>query len=580
MIAFEKLDKLGKTFAASVSKENLDAHLCWFSGVRRDTGGAGENAAADYIVKALQSYGVEYIVHEMPLYLSYPISARLEIAGETGAAFSALTHSFGRSTGPEGIEAELVYRSIENMSDVKGRIVLVDGLQEPVPTVDAYQAGAAAIVFANATNVLHNMIATPVWGTPALSHFDHIPDIPVITIGRGDGDMLKERLCAGNMRVRVYTEVKTGWVGSKLPEAIIRGSGDAEKFILAGGHYCAWEVGTTDNATGDACLLEMARILNENKEKLNRTIRIAWWPGHSHGRYAGSSWYSDTFWENLSKNCLLYYNIDSPGSRSATDYYLKHTTAEAQSFGQLVLTKVIGANDCPVFRPSHSADQSFLMLGIPSCSTYSFIPEGHEDRKPWTGGSAGGWWWHSKFDTYDKADVEILAKDTLIGLVFTSDLANTPVIPFDFCDVAEEAEAFVRKLSEKAGTSFDFKTLHAKISVFAAAAESLRDAMKRTHAADAQREINEIILKVSRILVSVTYNASGRFIHDDAEATPLREITTEKLYPVLNAAVGLPILAGKREHGFLHAEVTRAANRTCDAFDSAAQLIEKSVRML
>ena len=65
--------------------------------------------------------------------------------------------------------------------------------------------------------------------------------------------------------------------------------------MLVHGHYDSWDVGVGDNATGDATLLEIARVLWKNREKLKRSVRIAWWPGHSTGRYAGSTWFADTF---------------------------------------------------------------------------------------------------------------------------------------------------------------------------------------------------------------------------------------------------------------------------------------------
>ncbi len=57
--------------------------------------------------------------------------------------------------------------------------------------------------------------------------------------------------------------------------------------MLVHGHLDSWGEGIGDNATGDATLLELARALHENRQNLARSVRIAWWSGHSHGRYAG-----------------------------------------------------------------------------------------------------------------------------------------------------------------------------------------------------------------------------------------------------------------------------------------------------
>ena len=563
----------------TVSEKNLDYDVTWLSSVRRDTGGPGEDAAAEHIIAELEKSDIEYRVYTMDLYLSYPVNARLEILGEDGFVLPALTHSFGKSTGRHGVVGSLKYTDANDMHTAAGRVALVDGLQEPTPTVDAFNAGASAIVFINEGNVIHNMIATPVWGTPALSQLDQIPNIPVISIKHEDGERLKALLRKKEVIVRVIAEVKTEWVRSKLPEAIIRGAYEPDKFILVGGHYCSWEVGTTDNATGNACLLEMARVLNANRDKLSRTVRIAWWPGHSHGRYAGSGWYSDRYWDDLSKNCLLYYNIDSPGVKNATQYYIKHTSAEVQGFAQAVISDVLGINGCKVMRPSKCADQSFLMIGVPSCSTYSFLPEGHPDRKPWTGGSAGGWWWHSEFDTRDKADITILAKDTRLCIAFAYNLANASVIPYDFSVVADEAIKKISKLASIAGKYIDFHPLIEKLYLFSDAASKLCKLQEEAIYKDAvsRRNLNDTIVKLSRILNPVIYNANGRFIHDQAEVAPLRHITKELLYPVISAAEGIPQFVGTNELGFLQAEVVRAINMTYDAFDRAVEIINREI---
>ena len=54
-----------------------------------------------------------------------------------------------------------------------------------------------------------------------------------------------------------------------------------------------------DVTTGDAAMLEIARILWANRGDLRRSVRLAWWPGHSTGRYAGSTWFADHFGRSL-----------------------------------------------------------------------------------------------------------------------------------------------------------------------------------------------------------------------------------------------------------------------------------------
>ena len=103
-----------------------------------------------------------------------------------------------------------------------------------------------------------------------------------------------------------------------LPVVEIRGQEDPDEFLLVHGHYDSWYVGIGDNATGDAALLELARVLWGLRDRLKRSVRIAWWPGHSTGRYAGSTWYADTFADEIDEWCIAQLNIDSPGCAGAT----------------------------------------------------------------------------------------------------------------------------------------------------------------------------------------------------------------------------------------------------------------------
>jgi N-acetylated-alpha-linked acidic dipeptidase len=97
-------------------------------------------------------------------------------------------------------------------------------------------------------------------------------------------------------------------------------------------------VGVGDNATGDATLLEVANVLWQQ-----RSVRIAWWPGHSTGRYAGSTWYADTFALDLSENCVAHINCDNPGCRRATEYRDLAWTPETADYARGIMTRYSSA---------------------------------------------------------------------------------------------------------------------------------------------------------------------------------------------------------------------------------------------
>ena len=115
------------------------------------------------------------------------------------------------------------------------------------------------------------------------------PAVPVVCINHPDGEALIADVQRGAVRASIKTWLREGWMRCLLPVVEIRGQDDPDEFLLVHGHYDSWYEGIGDNATGDAALLELARVLWGLRDRLKRTVRIAWWPGHSTGRYAGST---------------------------------------------------------------------------------------------------------------------------------------------------------------------------------------------------------------------------------------------------------------------------------------------------
>ena len=474
--------------------------------------------------------------------------------------FRCVTHSFAQSTGPDGLAADIVVVDGGPFASARGQIALVDGLATPVTILQASRAGCAGIIFANEDRFIHNMIGTTIWGTPEFDEVERMPAVAAISVDVDAGAAIKAMLARGRVQAVMTTQVDTGWYRSKLPEVRIAGSREPEQFVLVGGHYCAWHEGITDNATGDACVLEMAKLLWKERTSLERSVRVCWWPGHSHGRYSGSTWYADTFFHDLAEHGLAYYNIDSPGVKGATAYYCRNTCAEYEGYCRAVVASVTGQTNAPAFRPMRAADQSFLASGMPSFSAYPFLPDGHPDKRPWTGGCGNAWWWHTEHDTLDKADVSILATDVRVGLEAVWGLANATFLPLDYRATVHELMDVVAGFQAKA-PGLDFAPLLADVRALAAALdvfESTRAAGKVSTAA----RWNATAMRLGRILNPLIYTRGGRFHHDPAEWSPILRATKRFTLPGLNKAEGLAQIEGQPEHGFLKTQLVRELNRT------------------
>jgi hypothetical protein len=164
-----------ETVQRSVSADILQRHLEWFSRVRRDTGGAGEDQAADYVAAELRAAGVPVTLHEFDAFLSYPIRATLDVLAPERMQLRCLTHSFARSTGPDGMVTDLVHLADGDVNRGAGRAALIDGLATPVTVLRASKAGCAAVIFANQDFMLRvSRVLNPVIYSQA-GRFQHDP---------------------------------------------------------------------------------------------------------------------------------------------------------------------------------------------------------------------------------------------------------------------------------------------------------------------------------------------------------------------------------------------------------------------
>ena len=176
----------------------------------------------------------------------------------------------------------------------------------------AQLAGAVGLVHVNDDEILHEMIATTIWGTPSTSSAERLPTIPIVSITKSAGERLRSSASAGraaSARPRFSADGLRFHSVAEVP-------GQTPDFILVATHLDAWYEGMTDTAGTVASILEMARVLGQGP-KPRRGVRFAWWPGHSFGRCAGSTWCADRFWRELDEHAVAYTNLDGAGRRGS-----------------------------------------------------------------------------------------------------------------------------------------------------------------------------------------------------------------------------------------------------------------------
>jgi len=580
--ATNERDTTEQALQDAVSANRLQEHLVRLSQLFRDSGTADERTAAAYLVEQLRGFGLEPVTHTFDSWISWPRGGTLTIRpDEQSVDIPVRTRSFGGHS--DGLTAGLVHvpfaapgkgemifshRAVAadySGIDVTGKIVLTgDGGPDGIRRAQERGAVAHFHIWPSDEDAIHEMIATPVWGTPTPETALRVPKIPALGLTNADGARLVELLAIGPVAAHLTSHVETVWAELPLVTVDIRGT-ETDRFLLVGSHIDSWYEGITDNATGDAALLEMARVFSGEREMLRHGLRFAWWPGHSTGRYSGSTWYADAFFDDLHANALGYLNIDSPGPRGAAIWDCRYNCGEIEAITGTVVRELSG-QEPNLRRPLKAGDQSFLGVGLPSLGAFRMLPVDHPDRKA-VGGCGGGWWWHTPHDTLDKADAALLAEDTRLYATMAVRMCEPSRHPYDFVPVADDFISHLSQYGDAAGERFPLGDVIQLAQAFREAATwlSRRADVARTSAEIAA--VNQTGIDLSRLLNPVLFTIAGPYEFDPALQLPI--------LPGLARAAELATLdPASSEYRFLRTWLVRQRNRVADTLRQAIRTAE------
>jgi hypothetical protein len=505
----------------------------------RLSGSEDEARAFDWIENQLRTFGLNPVRYEHPAMVSWPVSASLKITTGDGHVeeIPCSTHAFGLSTPEDGLSSMLVDAGSGSLDDLAGtdarsRIVLVDGIIAPNRNLTVESAGVAGSIWI-AGSRLHERALSPVWGTPTPETANLLPRTPSISVLAHDGARIRELMADGPVTATLHTDVHTAWSYLPLITADINPTHpgeDADTFVMFSGHVDSWYYGAMDNGTANATMLEVGAILSDRREQLRRGLRLAFWSGHSHARYAGSAWYADEFWLDLHDRCVAHINVDSVGAVGATVLSEGNNMAELREFVSDAIEPIAGQR-LARRRFGKAGDQSFWGIGVPAAlmSLSAQPPENadpvllalHDQISGGKSASGGlGSWWHTPEDTIDKIDPEYLHRDASIYALLLYRLCNCRVLPFDFRVTAREFRERVDELQSASGILFELDRLLAEIDALEDRLQRLYEVIDSDIPDDATAgEINRCLIEIAHALIPVDYTALGQFDHDLAVPT-------------------------------------------------------------
>ncbi|HZO73890.1 MAG TPA: M28 family metallopeptidase [Ktedonobacteraceae bacterium] len=599
------LSSIEQAIVQAVSRERLMADTQAIARWVRLSGTEDERKAFGYIADTLRQCGVEPTLYTGYGLISLPISAQLR-AGQK--ELRAITHAMAVSTPEKGLQLNAVYvgsGGAESYAsrDVQGKAVVIDGIAMPAKVLTAQRAGAAACIFVNQDELVHEMIVSSIWGSPTPENRHQLPRIPVVSLGKEDGDTLRDMFGAGQPQgiapmepwieaglppgiasteqeivVHLRTQVSTRW--TQIPTLIAQVDGQAGgkdeqgKFVLFSGHVDSWHYGAMDNGSANATMLETLRAVLPYRHTFRRGLRLAFWSGHSHGRYAGSTWYADNFWEDLEANCVAHINVDSVGGQNANVLSEAPTMAEMQPCAAQVIQALTGI-EYNGTRFSRAGDQSFQGHGIPSLfmSLSEQPPRAGDSAAELFGGSPAksgglGWWWHTTEDTADKIDPALLVRDTQIYAAIIYHYLSTAILPLNIKLSADDLLQHLRAWQQKAGERFDLSMVVKRAEEVQQLATQLQaqldnGADKLPPATISQ--LNAAIQAAEKPLVRLNYTSSDPYAYDPALGQPPVPLLAPidalvAASPESDTAYELLILLVRRRNRAMH-ELTQARCR-------------------
>lgn len=540
--------------------ENLMKDAETISQWERLSGSEEELKAFQYMEKAYRNlgYNTRLLFHDA--YISLPVDSTFVVDGKK---IYSRTHSMSVSTGEKTVKGEIVWISENRLpllrpGELSGKLAAVDG-RAVYPCINQVETAGALGVICIQEDPVRECIPSASWGSPDRRSLKLIPGIPVISVRESETAFLRTQT---GIWGEIKTEVDTGWRKIPLLLAEQKAERKTENYVMFTGHLDSWYYGAIDNGTVNAAQIEIARIAALHREKWQWNFRLVNFSGHSHGRYAGSAWFSDEFWEDLHEHCIVNVNADSIGGKKSDDLTSSLIMPETKGLAKDIVRELTG-QDFKGLKFARNADQSFASCGISS----AFASLSKQAKKKRTDGSVGfeagnaalGWWWHTPQDTMENVDPENFKRDTAVIGSFIMEFLLSPAIPLDYLKTVKVIKKALESWKKLAGERFELDRPLELSSVL----EKLLE--KREFS---EPGWNQWKLCIGRLLVPLLCTTGDIYRNDDVASYP--EI------PSLMAIQDLVQTAsGSMEEHMLVTELRRKRNYIVDTLKRAIKCTEE-----
>ncbi len=297
---------------------------------------------------------------------------------------------------------------------------------------------------------------------------------------------------------KVHLKVTSNWDLKPVYDVIatLKGSDDGQ-WVIRGNHHDAWVNGADDPISGQAALLEEARMLGELHRQgwtPKRTIIYCAWDGEEPGLLGSVEWV-ETHVDELKKHAVAYINSDTnergflhPGGTQDLQTFVSGVARDIQDpethmsvFQRSHLVSIARAKDAEE-RSDLRKRSDLLINALGDGSDYTAFQDfaGISTLSLEFGGEDDGDQYHSIYDDFywytHFIDTDFAYGRALAQVVGTAmmRLANADLIPADYspqADAIVKYEAELEKLLKDKQQEFAERELELKEGVFQATAD-------------------------------------------------------------------------------------------------------------
>lgn len=423
--------------------------------------GAGSEPAheyAQYLADEMNDIGLSNVEKEpFPVHAySYGGASVQIMEPETGEVWLGAGHGGLPGTPPEGLTAEIVYVGLGTRFDypaegVEGKLVLIEvseeemyWLQYPLYEAELHGAIGAVVTWIEYQDVEDSVVT---------HDSESRTTIPAVDISHKNAELLKEMIMTSEepVVVKIWCDAQIDYDGVAYNVyGYITGTTHPDEYIVIGDHYDKWWYGASDDGSGVARLLGLAKAMVDSGYQPDRTIVFVATDAEEYGwSDTEFDWALGAWWAIFDQHpewaghVLGYFNLEGGGDAGATSVSV-WGTPETQMFRKSLLKKIDSwfmSNDpwsAYYYRSAEQTEKFFSTwadgfswgaAGVPIMDVGSY-------RSFEYSGSS----YHTQMDTMEWISAESLAMSVISNGIVVIELDRSVLAPYGFQKRADDIQ--------------------------------------------------------------------------------------------------------------------------------------------